>query len=119
VTAKDLELTCGIRSVLTRHSIDLTKTNFFARRGHVHMSGEVALIGPSRPPEQTVDTLKAFESELRRLQEVRTVTFEFTNWIRDELGGWICLEDDSPASECEETTGGENHELSGLDPADG
>lgn len=119
MTARDLELTCGIRSVLTRHSLDLTKTNFFARRGHVHMSGEVALIGAGRLPEQTADTLKAFESELRRLQEVRTVTFEFTNWVRDDLGAWICLEDDSPSSECETTMGGENQAVSDLSAGDG
>ena len=115
MTAKDLELSCGIRSVLTRHALDLTKTNFFARRGHVHMSGEVALIGSHHQPEQTADTLKACESDLRRLQEVRTLTFEFTNWVRDDLGGWICLEDDSRDPEGLTTMGGENHE--GSDPS--
>lgn len=83
------------------------------------MSGEVALIGASRPTEQTADTLKACESELRRLQEVRTMSFEFTNWVRDDLGGWICLEDDSPSSEGQTTMGGENHEVSDLSAGDG
>ncbi|MFN0009354.1 MAG: hypothetical protein ACKVXR_15730 [Planctomycetota bacterium] len=114
MAASDLELTCGIRGVLTRHAIDLTKTNFFARRGHVHMSGEVALVGANRPPEQTADTLKACESELRRLQEVRTLSFEFTNWIRDDLGGWICLEDDSASSEGQTTMGEESHPIADL-----
>lgn len=119
MAAKDLELTCGIRGVLTRHSLDLTKTSFFARRGHVHMSGEVALIGANRPSDQTAEALKAFESELRRLKEVRTVTFEFTNWVRDDLGGWICLQDDAPSAEGEAAMGGENHAIADPSPDDG
>lgn len=83
------------------------------------MSGEVALVGASRPAEQTADTLKACESELRRLQEVRTLSFEFTNWVRDDLGGWICLEDDSPTCVQETTMGGENHPVSDLSAGGG
>jgi hypothetical protein len=99
VTSQDLELNCGIRSALTRHWIDLTKTNFFARRGHVHLSGQAAVVGAHRPPEATAVALRAFESELRRLKEVKSVTFEFTNWARDETGAWICLERKKEASD--------------------
>jgi hypothetical protein len=106
MTAQDLQLNCGIRSVLCRHWIDLTKTSFFARRGHVHLSGEVSVIGPSRAPEDTANTLKAFEAELRRLREVKTISFDFTNWIRDDSGVWICLEDQTPAPP-EQRSGGD------------
>lgn len=96
MAAQDLQLTCGIRSVLSRHWIDLSKTAFFARRGHVHMSGQLSVLGPPRKPAEIATTLKAFESELRRLREVKTISFEFTNWIRDDSGVWICLEEQAP-----------------------
>lgn len=104
MSSQDLELRCGIRNVLTRHWIDLTKTNFFVRRGHVHMSGEISVVGAQRPREDTVEALKAFESDVRRLQEVKSVSFEFTNCVRDESGAWTCLDkkksaDQSPATE--------------------
>lgn len=119
MTAQDLELNCGIRSALTRHWIDLTKTNFFARRGHVHMSGEVSVVGAHRPREDTAGALKAFESELRRLQEVRSVSFEFTNWARDETGVWICLERASSSSQSQAAMGGDRHEASDIGAGDG
>lgn len=97
MAAEDLQLNCGIRNVLNRHSIDLTKTSFYARRGHVHLSGKLDVVGPCRGPEDTVSTLKAFESELRRLREVKTISFDFTNWVRDDTGVWIYLEEDTPS----------------------
>ena len=96
VTAQDLELNCDIRNVLARHAIDLTKTNFFARRGHVHLSGQVSVVGANRPSEDTAGALKASEAELRRLREVKSLSFEFTNWVRDDNGVWICLEREPP-----------------------
>ena len=88
----DLELNCGVRAVLSRHWIDLTKTSFFARKGHVRLGGEVKVLGDARKKESTADALKATEAEIRRLRDVQTVSFEFTNWVRDSAGVWICLE---------------------------
>ncbi|HTF86989.1 MAG TPA: hypothetical protein VK843_01175 [Planctomycetota bacterium] len=90
MSSEDLELNCGIRSVLTRHWIDLSKTNFFVRRGHVHMSGEVSLIGVQRPSEDTAVALRAVESDVRRLQAIKSLSFDFTNWVRDDSGVWKC-----------------------------
>ena len=115
MAAQDLELNCDIRNALTRHSIDLTKTNFFARRGHVHLSGQASVVGAHRPPEATAGALKAFESELRRLPEVRSISFEFTNWARDETGAWVCLERESSSPEAESTAGAEQHETADPD----
>ena len=102
MAAQDLELTSGVRSVMARHWIDLTKTTYFVRRGHVTLGGEVNVLGRGNAPGSTADMLKAFEVELHRLREVKTVTFEFTNWIRDGAGVWICLyrksSDPAPAS---------------------
>ncbi len=90
MSSQDLELNCGVRNVLARHWIDLTKTNFYVRKGHVQMSGEVAVVGVQRPGQETAEALKAFESDVRRLHEVKSVSFEFTNWVRNESGAWIC-----------------------------
>jgi len=92
VSAEDIQLNCSVRNVLTRHWIDLTKTNFLVRRGNVHMSGEVSVVGPQRAPEDTAIALRAFESDVRRLRDVRSVSFEFTNWTRDDSGAWHKLE---------------------------
>ena len=108
--SKDLELNCGIRNVLARHWIDLTKTNFFARKGHVHMSGEVAVVGTPRPGQETADALKAFESDVRRLHEVRSVSFEFTNWVRNDSGAWVCRDAKKTPEQAVEKTNGAPHE---------
>jgi len=97
MSASDLQLNCGIRSVLSRHWIDLTKTSFYARRGHVHMTGEVQVVGARKGGQETADVLRAFELELKRLQAVRSVSFEFTNWVRDGAGVWICLDKKTPS----------------------
>ncbi len=112
MSSQDLELNCGIRNVLTRHWIDLTKTNFFVRRGHVHMSGEVSVIGVQRPREDTADALRAFESDVRRLQEIKSVSFDFTNWARDDSGVWRCLGKKSSPEQSPPNTGGEAREVS-------
>ena len=92
MSVPDLELNSGVRSVLNRHWIDLTKTSFYARKGHVHLGGEVAVIGAGKESAGTAEALKATEAEIRRLRDVKTVSFEFTNWVRDSAGVWICLE---------------------------
>lgn len=97
MSVQDLELNSGVRSVLSRHWIDLTKTSFFARKGHVHLGGEVALLGAGGEKEGTAEMLKATEAEIRRLRDVKTVSFEFTNWVRDGAGVWVCLEKDPDA----------------------
>ena len=94
MSVQDLELNSGVRSVLSRHWIDLTKTSFYARKGHVHLGGEVAVIGAKNELAGTADALKATEAELRRLRDVKTISFEFTNWVRDGAGVWICLDKD-------------------------
>ncbi len=110
MSSQDLELNCGIRNVLTRHWIDLTKTNFFVRKGHVQMSGEVAVVGTSRPGQETAEALKAFESDVRRLHEVKSVSFEFTNWVRNESGAWVCRDRKKTSEQSPTTTGGDPNE---------
>ena len=114
MTAQDLELNCGVRGVLSRHWIDLTKTSFFARRGHVHLTGEVRVIGESQSTEDTADTLKATEAELHRLRDVKTVSFEFTNWVRDGAGVWINLEDEAAAPATGPTIGSTDSDIHDL-----
>jgi hypothetical protein len=104
MSAQDLELNSGVRSVLSRHWIDLTKTSFFARNGHVHLGGEVRVLG--EPRGSTADALKSTEAELRRLRDVKTVSFGFKNWVRDGAGSWVCLDKDGEERGSGPTTGG-------------
>ena len=112
MSSQDLELNCGVRNVLTRHWIDLTKTNFYVRKGHVQMSGEVAVVGVQRPGQETAEALKAFESDVRRLHEVKSVSFEFTNWVRNESGAWICRDGKQTPDKSPTATGGAPRETS-------
>ena len=104
MSAQDLELNSGVRTVLSRHWIDLTKTSFFARKGHVHLGGEVRVLGEARGT--TAEALKSTEAELRRLRDVKTVSFGFTNWVRDGGGSWICLDKDADERGAAPKTGG-------------
>ena len=88
MSQEDLELRCGVRNALTRHWIDLTKTNFLVRRGHVELTGEAAVVGAQRGREDTAEALKAVEADVRRLREVKSVHFDFTNWVREDSGQW-------------------------------
>jgi hypothetical protein len=92
MSVQDLELNCQIRGVLARHWIDSNRLSFSARRGHVLLSGELLVIGAPKEKEKTIGVLQSLESEIRRAQSVRTVSFELTNWVRDDCGGWICTE---------------------------
>ena len=98
MSVQDLELNCGVRGVLSRHWIDLTKTSFFARKGHVHVGGELQMLGEAGAKGSAAEALKATESEIRRLPDVRTVSFGFTNWVRDSAGAWICLDGNPEAA---------------------
>jgi hypothetical protein len=92
MSVQDLELNCHVRGVLARHWIDSNRISFHTRRGHVQLAGELRVIGAPKNKERTAGVLQAVESEIRRVQAVRTVSFELTNWIRDECGGWVCTE---------------------------
>ena len=92
MSVQDLELNCHVRGILARHWIDSNRLSFRARRGHVQLAGEWLVIGEPRDKQRTAGVLQVVESEIRRAQAVRTVTFELTNWIRDDGGGWVCTE---------------------------
>jgi hypothetical protein len=104
LSQQDLELRGGVRNALTRHWIDLSKTNFLVRRGHVELSGEAAVVGAQRSREDTAQALKAFESDVRRLKEVKSVHFDFTNWVREDSGEWTSRRGE-PAPQSSEQNG--------------
>ena len=92
----DQEVNRGVRSVLSRHWVDLTKTNFASRRGIVRLMGELQRLGPesSRPMEpQNLETL---DSELRRVRGVDRVHFDLANWSKNEEGEWVLTDDEPP-----------------------
>src|SRR5689334_13198420 len=101
----DMDLRSGVRNALTRHWFDLQKTNYFVRRGHVQLTGEASVIGAQRKREDTAEALKAFETDIRRLPEFKSMTCEFTNWVRDESGEWTSASR-APTSDPGSTSGG-------------
>ena len=56
------------------------------------------------------EALKAFESDVRRLHEVRSVSFEFTNWVRNDSGAWICRDSKKTPEQAATKTDSEPHE---------
>ena len=84
----DQDINRGVRGVLARHWVDLTKTNFLSRPGILRMRGEMRRLGaeassPIQP--QVQDTL---DQELKRVNGVRTVQYALANWRRGEEGEW-------------------------------
>lgn len=92
MSVQDLELNCKVRGIVARYWVDSNRLSFNSRRGHVCVSGELRVTGKHKGHDETAGMLRSLEYDVRRLQDVRAVEFELTNWIRDEGRGWICKE---------------------------
>jgi len=78
----------GVRSVLTRHWVDLTKTSFLSRRGILRMTGELQRLGAAASTKVQPTALETLDQELKRVRGVRHVYYDFANWRRSEDGEW-------------------------------
>src|SRR5262249_16767505 len=98
MSVQDLELNCQVRAIVAKFWIDPNRLSLSARRGNVHISGELRFTGAEQDHEQTVEMLQSLESDLRSLHDIRELEFELTNWTHDASGGWVCVEK-RPAAE--------------------
>jgi len=90
----DLEINRGVRSVLTRHWLDLSKTNFASRRGIVRLMGELKRLGAETGKPLEARNLETLDTEIKRLRGVDRVHFDLANWRKNEEGEWISIEDE-------------------------
>ena len=84
----DQEINCGVRSVLSRHWVDLSKTNFASRRGIVRLMGELRRLGAESSKPLEPQNLEALDSEIKRLRGVDRVHFDLANWRKNSEGEW-------------------------------
>jgi len=84
----DQEINRGVRSVLSRHWVDLTKTNFLTRQGVLRMMGELRRIGAEASTPMKPRILETLDKELKRVHGVRRVQYDLSNWRRNEDGEW-------------------------------
>ena len=86
--ATDLGISAGIRRELSGRRIDLNKIKFPVKAGVVTLQGELCFVGIEKTQEETAVELKFIESSLRKIFGVKDITFELTEWTRNENGTW-------------------------------
>lgn len=115
MTVQDLQVNCSVRSVLCRHWIDSRRLNYTTRRGHVHLSGEVQMLGAYAGKQVTAIALTAVENELRQMRDIKSTQFHFTNWLRDDDGNWRCTEKEEPRAPLASPAGPQPLRVIGLE----
>ena len=88
----DFKIVSTIRSALTKRWIDLHKLRVAAFRGTIRLSGELRRIGHHEWTKANPPRLETLELDLKRIQGVRRVFFELTNFRRNEAGQWVMVD---------------------------
>ncbi len=88
MSSSDQEINRGVRTVLTRHWVDLTKTAFASRRGIVRLMGEIRRMGPDALKPLDPTNLEVIDHELKRVNGVARVHFDLVNWHKSDEGEW-------------------------------
>jgi hypothetical protein len=94
MSQSDQEINRGVRSVLSRNWLDLSKTNFASRRGIVRLMGELRRLGAESSKPLEPHNLDALDSEIKRLRGVDRVHFDLRNWRRNSEGEWVQIVDE-------------------------
>jgi len=102
MSSSDHEINRGVRSVLTRHWVDLSKTAFASRRGIVRVMGEMRRMGPESDKPLDPTNLEVIDSELRRVNGVARVHMDLINWRKNAGGDWEPVGQDRPEPEAPE-----------------
>jgi hypothetical protein len=88
VTESNHTINAGVRRVLTRHWVDLEKTNFHSFRGVVRISGELQSINSKSITPLDSGRMQVLESEMMRLNGVTRIHFDLKNWRKSMAGQW-------------------------------
>lgn len=91
--ASDFRINSKVRSVLSRHWIDLSMLGFSSINGTVRLTGTLCrLSSESETAQLTKQSVAQLESELTTIREIKRVYFDLTNWRKDSNRDWVCSE---------------------------
>ena len=81
----DSQIQSFVRSHLVRHKFDALLTKFDVKKGTVTLTGALWQVG-GRPA--MTDAILQLERDIRATSGVHSVSFDFANWKRSEIGVW-------------------------------
>jgi hypothetical protein len=82
-----MKINSMVRSVLSRHWVDMQKVSYASFRGAVRLQGELAYLG-GRCPGMEIGRFEQIEQEIRRLSGVNRVNVDLDNVQRTKTGKW-------------------------------
>jgi hypothetical protein len=86
----DYRINAAIRSILVKHWVDHQRLTFGSFRGTVRIRGELCYLGTA--PPANLSQVEVIEGEIRAVHGVKRVHFELSNWVKNHLGKWSCIE---------------------------
>ncbi len=84
----DSQIRAELRSVMTRHRFDVSKTSFVCVRGVVRMSGELQRLRAYATNHVVSTDLELLEQDLARVRGVVRVYIDVKGWQREVCGSW-------------------------------
>lgn len=86
--ANDLKISAAIRRELSSRRVDLSKIKFPVKAGEVTLQGELSFVGLEKTTDEAAIELKFIETSINGIEGVSKLTFELTNWNKNESGIW-------------------------------
>ncbi len=86
--ANDLKISAAIRRELSSRRVDLSKIKFPVKAGEVTLQGELSFVGLEKTADEAAIELKFIETSINGIEGVSKLTFELTNWNKNESGIW-------------------------------
>ncbi len=97
LAVSDFRINSLVRSVFARHWIDTAKVSVVTVKGSVFLGGSIhKLPGVASDIEINEALMETIDSEIRRIRNVKRVTYRFEEW-RKEAGKFISLQRDKEA----------------------
>ena len=88
MTQARAQITNEVRRILVRNWIDLERITFGFFSGSIRISGELVKLRRTGYTDPGISILEILEAEIGRVEDVKHVQFELTNWKRDDSGVW-------------------------------
>jgi len=83
--ADEFKINSRVRGIFARHWIDTSKLSIVSVKGIVYLGGQLRKIaGASSQIKINEDLLDKIDAEIRRLKDVKRVTYRLDDWRRDD-----------------------------------
>jgi hypothetical protein len=86
----DYRINAAIRSIFVKHWVDHQRLTFGSFRGTVRIRGELCYLGSA--PAANLSQVEVIEAEIRAIHGVKRVHLELSNWVKNHIGKWSCIE---------------------------